>query len=151
LLGKIEIKDVHFSYPSRPHCGVLSGINITVEAGKTVAFVGHSGCGKSTIIQLLQRFYDPSKGQIIIDNHDIKSLNVGWFRKQLGVVRQEPDLFNGTISENLRLAKEDATDEEIIQVCKQADAHEFIMGFPEGYETMLGDRGALVSGGQKQR
>ncbi|XP_053571698.1 ATP-dependent translocase ABCB1-like [Bombina bombina] len=151
LIGHIEFKNIHFAYPSRPDITVLNGLNLKVEAGKTIALVGMSGCGKSTTIQLLQRFYDPLCGEIMLDGHDLRTLNVKWLRENIGVVSQEPVLFGTTISENIRYGREDVTDEEIEQASKEANAFDFISKLPDQFNTMVGERGAQLSGGQKQR
>ncbi|KAG8435252.1 hypothetical protein GDO86_013268 [Hymenochirus boettgeri] len=151
LVGQIEFKNINFSYPSRPDIQILKGLNLTVEAGKTVALVGASGCGKSTTIQLLQRFYDPAKGEVTVDGHDLRTLNIKWLRENIGVVSQEPILFGATIKENIRYGREDVTDAEIEQATKEANAYDFISKLPDTYETMVGERGAQLSGGQKQR
>ncbi|XP_061383690.1 ATP-dependent translocase ABCB1-like [Danaus plexippus] len=149
--GKIELKNVVFHYPSRPDVPVLKGVNLSVQKGQSVALVGHSGCGKSTIIQLLSRYYDVIDGSVQIDGNDVRQLSVRWLRAQIGLVGQEPVLFNTTVRENIRYGREDATNEEIEKVAKQANAHEFIMKLPSGYDTLVGERGASLSGGQKQR
>ncbi|KAM5141520.1 ATP-dependent translocase ABCB1-like isoform 1-T3 [Mantella aurantiaca] len=151
LIGNIEFKNINFSYPSRPDIPILKGLNLNVQAGKTVALVGSSGCGKSTTIQLLQRFYDPLEGEVTVDGHDIRTLNVKWLRENIGVVSQEPVLFGTTIKENIRYGREDVTDAEIIQATKEANAYDFISKLPDGLDTMVGERGAQLSGGQKQR
>nr|XP_022306676.1 multidrug resistance protein 1B-like isoform X2 [Crassostrea virginica] len=149
--GNIKFKGVHFRYPARADIPILQGIDLEVTKGQTVALVGSSGCGKSTIIQLLQRFYDPEEGQVFVDDVDISDMNVTWLRQQIGVVSQEPILFATTISENIRYGRLDVTEEEIEQAAKEANAHTFIKELPQGYETLVGDRGAQLSGGQKQR
>ncbi|XP_063290789.1 ATP-dependent translocase ABCB1-like [Pelobates fuscus] len=151
LIGQIEFKNIHFTYPSRPESQILKGLNLKVEAGKTIALVGSSGCGKSTTIQLLQRFYDPQVGEVTVDGHDIRTLNVKWLRENIGVVSQEPILFGTTIKENIRYGRECVTDEEIIQATKEANAYDFISKLPDTFDTMVGERGAQLSGGQKQR
>ncbi|XP_053548248.1 ATP-dependent translocase ABCB1-like [Bombina bombina] len=151
LVGNIEFKNIHFSYPTRPDTQILKGLNLTVQAGKTVALVGASGCGKSTTIQLLQRFYDPLQGEVIVDGHDIRTLNVKSLREYIGVVSQEPILFGTTIRENIRYGREDVTDVEIVQAAKEANAYDFISKLPDAFDTMVGERGAQLSGGQKQR
>ncbi|XP_051576241.1 ATP-dependent translocase ABCB1-like isoform X2 [Myxocyprinus asiaticus] len=149
--GNIEFKNIHFSYPSRQDVKVLNGINLKVMSGQTVALVGSSGCGKSTTIQLLQRFYDPQEGTVTIDGHDIRSLNVQGLRELIGVVSQEPVLFATTIAENIRYGRLDVTQEEIEQAACEANAYDFIMKLPDKFETLVGDRGTQMSGGQKQR
>ncbi|KAI4891347.1 hypothetical protein NFI96_015728 [Prochilodus magdalenae] len=149
--GDIEFKNIHFSYPSRPDVKVLSGMNLKIRNGQTIALVGSSGCGKSTTVQLLQRFYDPQEGVVSIDGNDIRSLNVRRLRELIGVVSQEPVLFATTIAENIRYGREDVTQEEIEQATREANAYDFIMKLPNKFETLVGDRGTQMSGGQKQR
>nr|XP_034309268.1 phosphatidylcholine translocator ABCB4 isoform X2 [Crassostrea gigas] len=149
--GNIKFRGVHFRYPARPNIPILQGIDLDVQKGQTVALVGSSGCGKSTIIQLLQRFYDPEEGQLSVDDVDVKEMNLTWLRQQIGVVSQEPVLFGTTIAENIRYGRIDVTQGEIEQAAKEANAHTFIKELPQGYETLVGDRGAQLSGGQKQR
>jgi len=149
--GDITFKDVVFRYPSRPDQVICRKYNLEVEAGTTVALVGQSGSGKSTAVSLFQRFYDPEKGTVSLDGTDITQLNVSWLREQIGVVSQEPVLFMGTIADNIRYGKPDATHEEIVEAAKMANAHEFISEFPEQYDTTVGDKGGQLSGGQKQR
>nr|XP_049698231.1 ATP-dependent translocase ABCB1 isoform X1 [Helicoverpa armigera]XP_049698232.1 ATP-dependent translocase ABCB1 isoform X2 [Helicoverpa armigera] len=151
IQGNIELKNVIFHYPSRPDVPVLKGINISVKRGQSVALVGHSGCGKSTIIQLISRFYDVIDGSVAIDGHDVRDLSVRWLRDQIGLVGQEPVLFNTTVRENIRYGRENCTNEEIEACARQANAHQFIMRLPKGYDTLVGERGASLSGGQKQR
>ncbi|KAM6450468.1 ATP-binding cassette sub-family B member 5 isoform 2-T5 [Liasis olivaceus] len=151
LRGEIEFKNIHFSYPSRPDIQILKGLNLKIQPGKTIALVGSSGCGKSTTIQLLQRFYDPAQGQITIDGHDIRTLNIKWMRENIGIVSQEPVLFATTIAGNIRYGREDITDAEIEQAAKEANAYDFISKLPDKFNTMVGERGAQLSGGQKQR
>ncbi|XP_015894509.3 putative multidrug resistance protein isoform X1 [Ziziphus jujuba] len=149
--GKIEFKDVHFSYPSRPDTSVLQEFNLTIRAGKTVGLVGGSGSGKSTIVSLLERFYDPLKGNILLDGHDIMRFHLKWLRSQMGLVNQEPVLFATTIKENILMGREDSPMELVINAAKTANAHDFIVKLPEGYETQVGQFGVQLSGGQKQR
>ncbi|XP_069680452.1 multidrug resistance protein homolog 49 isoform X2 [Periplaneta americana] len=151
LRGEIKLQGVHFQYPARPDVKVLQGLNLTVRCGETVALVGSSGCGKSTIIQLVQRLYDPCEGKVLLDGVDVKELNVGWLRSHIGVVGQEPVLFATSIKENIRYGREDATQEEIEAAAREANAHDFISKLPQGYDTLVGERGAQMSGGQKQR
>ncbi|XP_065929444.1 ATP-dependent translocase ABCB1 isoform X3 [Magallana gigas] len=151
MLGSVELRNVKFRYPARPEVQVLKGVSLEINRGETVALVGSSGCGKSTIIQLLQRFYDPEEGEVCLDNNNIKSLNLKWLRTHIGIVSQEPVLFATTIAENIRFGKEDVSDEEMIAACKMANAHDFIETLPNKYETLVGERGAQMSGGQKQR
>ncbi|KAJ8731260.1 hypothetical protein PYW07_004424 [Mythimna separata] len=149
--GTIQLKDVVFQYPSRPDVPVLKGVSLTVKRGQSVALVGHSGCGKSTIIQLISRYYDVVSGSVCVDNIDVRKLSVRWLRSQIGLVRQEPVLFNTTVRENVRYGRDDATDAEIQAAATQANAHHFISKLPKGYDTLVGERGAALSGGQKQR
>ncbi|XP_040289632.1 ATP-binding cassette sub-family B member 5-like isoform X1 [Bufo bufo] len=151
IKGNIEFKNVHFCYPSRPNVQVLKGFNLKVKSGQTVALVGQSGCGKSTTVQLLQRMYDPQEGAVMVDSHDIRSLNVRHYREMIGVVSQEPVLFATTIKNNIKYGRLDVTDEEIEKAAKEANAYDFIMALPEKFETLVGERGAQLSGGQKQR
>ncbi|XP_045901254.1 ATP-binding cassette, sub-family B (MDR/TAP), member 4 [Micropterus dolomieu] len=151
IKGDIEFKNIHFSYPSRPDISVLNNFSLRVKSGQTIALVGSSGCGKSTTIQLLQRFYDPLEGAVTIDDHDIRSLNIRYLREMIGVVSQEPILFATTIAENIRYGRLDVTQQEIIQATKEANAYDFIMNLPDKFETLVGDRGTQMSGGQKQR
>ncbi|XP_072179666.1 ATP-dependent translocase ABCB1-like [Diadema setosum] len=149
--GQVTFEGVHFSYPSRSEVKVLNGLNLKVNVGQTVALVGSSGCGKSTCIQLIQRFYDVIKGSVKIDGIDIRDFNVSWLRDHIGVVSQEPVLFATTIGENIRYGRLDVTQEEIEKAAMEANAHSFISSLPEGYNTLVGERGAQLSGGQKQR
>uniref|UniRef100_A0A7N8WU94 ATP-binding cassette, sub-family B (MDR/TAP), member 4 n=1 Tax=Mastacembelus armatus TaxID=205130 RepID=A0A7N8WU94_9TELE len=149
--GNIEFKNIHFCYPSRIDVKVLNNMSLSVKSGETFALVGSSGCGKSTTIQLLLRFYDPQEGSISIDGHDIRSLNIRYLREMIGVVSQEPILFATTIAENIRYGRPDVTQQEIEQAAKEANAYDFIMNLPDKFETLVGGRGTQMSGGQKQR
>nr|XP_021407324.1 ATP-dependent translocase ABCB1 isoform X1 [Lonchura striata domestica] len=151
IKGNLELKNVYFNYPSRPDVEILKGLNLKIDSGQTVALVGGSGCGKSTTVQLIQRFYDPKEGMVTIDGQDIKTLNVRYLREVIGVVNQEPVLFATTIAENIRYGREDVTMEEIEKATKEANAYDFIMKLPNKFETVVGERGAQLSGGQKQR
>ncbi|XP_068260557.1 ATP-dependent translocase ABCB1-like [Nyctibius grandis] len=151
IKGNLEFQNVYFNYPSRPDVEVLKGLNLKVSCGQTVALVGGSGCGKSTTVQLIQRFYDPKEGTVTIDGQDIKTLNVRYLREIIGVVNQEPVLFATSIAENIRYGCEDVTMEEIEKATKEANAYDFIMKLPNKFETVVGERGAQLSGGQKQR
>ncbi|XP_041039616.1 ATP-dependent translocase ABCB1-like [Carcharodon carcharias] len=151
IKGTVEFKNVHFNYPSRADVKILKGLNLKIDSGQTVALVGSSGCGKSTTIQLLQRFYELQEGMITVDGHDIQSLNIRHFRKFIGVVSQEPVLFATTIVENIRFGREDVTDTEIETATKEANAYDFIMKLPDKFNTLVGQRGTQLSGGQKQR
>lgn len=148
--GEITFEEVSFRY----HTGlakVLSHINLHVKAGEYVALVGSSGAGKTTLCSLIPRFYDVSKGRILLDGQDIRDVTLKSLRDQIGIVQQDVYLFAGNVMENIRYGRPDATDEEIIQAAKDANAHEFIMGLAQGYETDIGQRGVKLSGGQKQR
>ncbi|CAF3508552.1 unnamed protein product [Rotaria sp. Silwood1] len=151
LIGDIKFTNVHFSYPSRSDVPVLSELSFTAQSGQTTALVGSSGCGKSTCIQLLQRFYDPIDGSVEIDDLPVSQYNLGWLRGHIGVVSQEPILFQTTIKENILFGKMNATQDEVEQAAKMANAHDFIMELPDKYGTLVGERGAQLSGGQKQR
>nr|XP_022339240.1 multidrug resistance protein 1-like isoform X1 [Crassostrea virginica] len=151
LSGDIDFVGVDFTYPTREDVKVLKNFNLSIGHGQTVALVGSSGCGKSTVVNLIQRMYDPEKGRILLDGKDIKELNTNWLRNNIGVVSQEPVLFGMTIAENIKLGNTDATIQEIEDAAKAANAHDFITKLPHGYRTLVGERGAQLSGGQKQR
>ena len=148
--GRVEFKEITFRYfgSSEP---VLSDVSFVAEPGQTVALLGSTGSGKTTIINLIPRFYDVSEGAVLIDDHDIRDVTIESMRKQIGIVLQETNLFNGTIRDNIAFGRPDASDEEVIAAAKAAAAHDFISGFPEGYNTPVGERGSTLSGGQKQR
>ncbi|XP_024991058.1 putative multidrug resistance protein [Cynara cardunculus var. scolymus] len=149
--GHIELMNVHFSYPSRPEQMIFQGLSLKIEAGRTVALVGQSGSGKSTIIGLIERFYDPIKGCILVDARDLKNYNLRHLRSHIALVSQEPTLFAGSIRHNIIYGKEEASEAEIMKAAKLANAHEFISSMNDGYETYCGERGVQLSGGQKQR
>ncbi|XP_073002722.1 putative multidrug resistance protein [Typha latifolia] len=149
--GTVEFNGVEFAYPSRLENPIFVNFNLTVPAGRTVALVGSSGSGKSTVIALLERFYDPLGGEILLDGVDIKRLKLKWLRSQMGLVSQEPALFATSIKENILFGKEDATVEEVVAASKASNAHNFISQLPQGYDTQVGERGVQMSGGQKQR
>ncbi|KAK7345516.1 hypothetical protein VNO77_16120 [Canavalia gladiata] len=151
VTGLVELKNVDFAYPSRPEVLILNNFSLNVPAGKTIALVGSSGSGKSTVVSLIERFYDPSSGQVLLDEHDVKTLKLRWLREQIGLVSQEPALFATTIRENILLGRPDADQVEIEEAARVANAHSFIIKLPEGYETQVGERGLQLSGGQKQR
>ena len=160
VAGEITFENVQFHYPSRPSIQVVKGLSITFEAGKTAALVGASGSGKSTIVSLVERFYDPVEGSVKLDGHNLKDLNLRWLRSQIGLVSQEPVLFATTIRENLAYGlintRWENVDAEkkfdlVKEACIKANAHDFIMKLPHGYDTMVGERGFLLPGGQKQR
>jgi len=149
--GLVEFKNVAFSYPVRPDATIFTNLSVSAKPGTILALVGASGAGKSSIVLLLERFYDPSKGEILLDGVNLKDLNLKSLRNEIGLVGQEPVLFAGTIAENIRYGKQDATMEEIEQAAKSANAHKFISEFPDGYDTQVGEKGTQMSGGQKQR
>ncbi|MBA8779116.1 ABC transporter ATP-binding protein [Staphylococcus schleiferi subsp. coagulans] len=148
--GHIEIENVSFRYQPDEK-DVLKHLNLDIKHGETVAFVGMSGGGKSTLINLIPRFYDVTKGRISIDGHDIKAFDMGSLRRQIGMVQQDNILFSDTVKENILLGRPDATFEEVVEAAKLANAHDFIMDLPQGYDTEVGERGVKLSGGQKQR
>ncbi|TMW55306.1 hypothetical protein Poli38472_013197 [Pythium oligandrum] len=150
-VGRIEARNLHFSYPSRPEVTILNNYSVTIESGQTVAFVGASGGGKSTLISLLERFYDPSSGEILLDGRDIKTLNLKWLRSQIGLVSQEPVLFATTVLGNIAFGATNVTREDAENAARLANAHDFIMRLPQGYDTLVGEKGVSLSGGQKQR
>ncbi|CAN0057065.1 unnamed protein product [Ectocarpus fasciculatus] len=155
--GTIELRKVRFRYPARPDALVFRSFKLKVDAGTTVALVGASGNGKSTVINLLLRFYDPERGAVLIDGMDIRSFNVAWLRGQIGLVSQarpnssEPVLFATSIADNIAYGCEGATREEVEHAARKANAHDFVCSFPDGYDTEVGEKGVQLSGGQKQR
>ncbi|KAJ8898766.1 hypothetical protein K2173_005085 [Erythroxylum novogranatense] len=150
--GEIELRHVSFKYPSRPEVQIFRDLSLAIHSGKTVALVGESGSGKSTVIALLQRFYDPDSGTISLDGIEIQKFQVKWLRQQMGLVSQEPILFNDTIRANIAYGKGgDATEAEILAASELANAHRFISSLQQGYDTVVGERGVQLSGGQKQR
>ena len=151
VLGDIEFNNVSFSYPSRLEVPVLKNFSLRVQRGQSLALVGQSGSGKSTIVQLLERFYDPDAGVITLDGRDVRALNVAWVRAQMGLVSQEPVLMDASIADNVRMGLPGATTEQIVEACKAANAHDFISRLPDAYETNCGPKGGRMSGGQKQR
>ena len=158
--GNVELRNIKHIYPSRPEVTVMQDVSLIIPAGKKTALVGASGSGKSTIVGLVERFYDPVGGQVLLDGHDVSELNLRWLRQQISLVSQEPTLFGTTIFENIRHGligtKFDHLDPErqkelVLNAAKMANAHDFVTALPEGYETNVGERGFLLSGGQKQR
>uniref|UniRef100_A0A0D9YRB9 MDR-like ABC transporter n=1 Tax=Oryza glumipatula TaxID=40148 RepID=A0A0D9YRB9_9ORYZ len=150
--GNIEFQHVSFKYPARTDVQIFTNLCLRIPSGKTVALVGESGSGKSTVVALLERFYDPDFGAIFLDGMDLKTLKLTWLRQQIGLVGQEPVLFNGTIRANIAYGKQDqVSEEEIVAVAEAANAHRFISSLPHGYDTSVGERGVQLSGGQKQR
>ncbi|HST20481.1 MAG TPA: ABC transporter transmembrane domain-containing protein [Blastocatellia bacterium] len=151
VLGGVHLIDVHFTYPDERATEILRGVTIEARPGQIVALVGPSGAGKSTLVALIPRFFDVTSGAILVDGHDIRSLRLSDLRSAIGMVPQETTLFGGTIRENIAYGKLDATDEKIKAVARAAHAHEFVSEFPDGYETIVGERGIKLSGGQRQR
>lgn len=155
MKGDIEFRDVHFRYPTRLEQPVLRGLDLRVRPGQYVALVGASGCGKSTTIAMLERFYNPILGGIFVDGKDISTINVNSYRNHIALVSQEPTLYQGTIRDNILLgadrAPEDVPEEAIIQACKEANIYDFILSLPDAFNTVVGNKGGMLSGGQKQR
>eukprot|EP00752_Nemacystus_decipiens_P001377 g1364.t1 len=151
--GEVEFRDVRFAYPSLPMEEVLDGFNLKVEPGTTVALVGASGAGKSTVVNLLERFYDPDEGGVFLDGVNTKDLNIQWLRQKLGLVSQGPVLFSESIAENIACGRVGATRHEVEEAARLADAYDFVMEFPDGFDTKVevGEKGVQLSGGQKQR
>lgn len=158
--GRLEFRDVHFVYPSRPKVHVLKGFSSVFARGKSTALVGQSGCGKSTIIGLIERFYDPVQGAVYLDGRDIRTYNLKWLRAQIGLVMQEPTLFAMTVFQNVELgligtefenAEEEVKRRMVEEACVKANADTFVKALQKGYDTHIGERGSLLSGGQKQR
>jgi ATP-binding cassette subfamily B protein/subfamily B ATP-binding cassette protein MsbA len=148
--GAIQIRDVNFSYPTSDEM-VLEAINLDVEPGQMIALVGPSGAGKTTLTNLVARFYDPTDGSIQLDGVDLRDIDVETFRRVLGIVEQDIFLFDGSVAENIGYALRDASPEAIREAAEVANAHDFIMEFPDGYDTVIGERGVRLSGGQRQR
>jgi ATP-binding cassette subfamily B (MDR/TAP) protein 1 len=157
LHGDVEFKDIAFRYPARPENEIFSGqFNLNGKAGKTIALVGPSGCGKSTTIGMLQRWYDPSQGQVSLDNKNVNSFSLRNLRAHMALVGQEPVLFDMSIGENVQFGIDNeihgtVTQEQVVEACKSANIHDFIISLPDGYDTRVGDKGSQLSGGQKQR
>ncbi|PON45161.1 ABC transporter [Parasponia andersonii] len=151
IVGRIEMKKVDFAYPSRPDTLVLRQFSLEVKPGTSIGLVGKSGCGKSTVIGLIQRFYDVEQGSVKVDGVDIRELDIQWFRKHMALVSQEPVIYSGSIRDNIMFGKLDASENEVVEAGRAANAHEFISSLKDGYETECGDRGVQLSGGQKQR
>lgn len=149
--GVIELRRVEFQYPSRPDVIIFKDFDMKVKAGTSMALVGTSGSGKSTVLALILRFYEPTAGKVMIDGKDIRKLVLKSLRKHIGLVQQEPALFAASIYENILYGKDNATESDVIEAAKLANAHSFISALPEGYSTMVGERGVQLSGGQKQR
>ena len=155
MQGHVEFRDVHFRYPTRPEQPILNGLDLNIRPGQFVALVGASGCGKSTTIGLMERFYNPASGSILVDGQDISTMNVNQYRKHVSLVAQEPTLYQGTIRENILMGAgrnpDTITEEELVRACKESNAYDFIMSLPDGFNTVVGGKGSNFSGGQKQR
>ncbi len=149
--GEIRFDGVRFAYPARPTVSALNGVDLVVNPGETVALVGPSGAGKTTILQLLQRFYDPQQGAVRIDGIDLRDLDRDDFRRAMALVPQDPVIFAASARENIRFGRPEATDTEVTEAAKAAAAHDFLTALPDGYDTFVGERGVMLSGGQKQR
>ncbi|KAI4376581.1 hypothetical protein MLD38_014327 [Melastoma candidum] len=151
IKGKIDMRGIDFAYPSRPKNLVLQNFSLEVQEGTSIGLVGKSGCGKSTVIGLIQRFYDAEKGSIRVDGMDIRQLDIHWYRSYMALVSQEPVIYSGSIRDNIVFGKPDATEDEVVEAARAANAHEFISALKDGYMTECGERGVQLSGGQKQR
>jgi ATP-binding cassette subfamily B protein len=151
VAGRVAFEDVCFSYNHGCDEMVLDGVNLAAEPGQTVAILGATGSGKSSLIHLIPRFYDVERGRVTLDGVDVRAMPLDALRSQMGVALQEAVLFSGTVRDNIRYGRPGATDEEVVAAAKAAQAHDFIVAFPEGYDTVLGQRGVNLSGGQKQR
>lgn len=151
-IGQVTFENVHFRYESRREAPVLQGLNLQINAGQFVAFVGESGCGKTTALSLLERFYDVNQGSLLVDGQDVRSYEVNQLRSQISLVSQEPILYSGSVSYNVLLGSEVTQSiDDVHRVCKLANIHEEILSMPEGYDTEVGFRGSKLSGGQRQR
>lgn len=151
ITGRIEFHKIKFSYPSRPEVIVLNNFSLQIEAGLKVALVGPSGSGKSSVLALLLRFYDPKEGRVLIDKKDVREYNLRQLRRQIGWVQQEPLLFSSSIRDNIIYGNEGPSETEIVKAAMEANIHEFISNLPDGYDTVVGEKGCQLSGGQKQR
>ncbi|KAK9107926.1 hypothetical protein Syun_023937 [Stephania yunnanensis] len=151
LVGQVELHDIYFAYPARQDVMIFEGLSLKIEAKKSTALVGCSGSGKSTVINLIERFYDPLRGTVVIDGKDVRTYNLRTMRKHVALVSREPNLFEGTIKENIAYGASESVDEsEVIGAARIANAHDFIVGLRDGYNTRCGDKGVQLSGGQKQ-
>ena len=149
--GEVTFDDVRFAYPSRPETAALQGVSFRVEPGETVALVGPSGAGKTTVLQLLQRFFDPDSGKVMLDGVNLQDVTRNDFRRAIALVPQEPVIFAASARDNIRFGRPDASDAEVEAAAQAAAAHAFLSALPDGYDTFVGERGVMLSGGQKQR
>jgi ABC-type multidrug transport system fused ATPase/permease subunit len=149
--GDVALEDVRFAYPSRKDVLVIDSVSLRLSPDEVVAVVGPSGAGKSTLAALIARLYDPDAGRPRLDGRDLRDLDVGFLRRQIGTVAQEPILFSTSVAENIRYGRPGASDAEIVAAARAANAHAFVERFPQGYQTLVGERGVQLSGGQKQR
>merc|ERR1739844_370844 len=151
--GNVDLKDAEFTYPTRRDVQILNHLQLSIKKGEKIALVGESGCGKSTVIQLIQRFYDLDQGSLELEGNNIQSLNLPYVRSKLGIVSQEPVLFDRSIAENIQYGDNERTVsmEEVIDAARKANIHSFVAALPAGYETQVGGKGSQLSGGQKQR
>ncbi len=149
--GEIGFQGVTFRYPARPEVSALNGVSLAVQPGETVALVGPSGAGKTTILQLLMRFYDPQDGAVTLDGVDLRQMARDDFRRAIALVPQDPVIFAASARDNIRFGRPEATDAEVEAAARAAAAHDFLTALPQGYETFLGERGVMLSGGQRQR
>ena len=151
--GNVNVKDAEFHYPTRPNIQILKRLQLSIKKGESIALVGESGCGKSTVIQLIQRLYDLENGKIEIEDQNIESLNLPWLRSRLGLVSQEPVLFDRTIAENIQYGdnEREVSMDEVLECARRANIHNFVNALPAGYDTKVGSKGTQLSGGQKQR
>ena len=151
--GNVDLTDAEFSYPTRSNIRILKRLQLSIKNGESIALVGESGCGKSTVIQLIQRLYDLESGDLNIEKNNIKALNLPWIRSKLGLVSQEPVLFDRTIADNIKYGdnERDVSMEEVLEAARKANIHSFVSSLPGGYDTKVGAKGTQLSGGQKQR
>ena len=151
--GNVDLSEAEFSYPTRPDIRILKRLQLSIKSGESIALVGESGCGKSTVIQLIQRLYDLESGDLNIEKNNIKALNLPWVRSKLGLVSQEPVLFDRTIADNIKYGdnERDVSMEEVLEAARKANIHSFVSNLPSGYDTKVGAKGTQLSGGQKQR
>ena len=153
MKGNVDLSEAEFSYPTRPDIRILKRLQLSIKSGESIALVGESGCGKSTVIQLIQRLYDLESGDLSIEKNNIKALNLPWVRSKLGLVSQEPVLFDRTIADNIKYGdnERDVSMEEVLEAARKANIHSFVSNLPSGYDTKVGAKGTQLSGGQKQR